>query len=41
MPSPHETAGLSRYLAHDGVPEATDGDPNIIYIATLVCVELC
>jgi hypothetical protein len=23
---PHGTAGLSRYLAHDDVPEATDGD---------------
>jgi hypothetical protein len=26
MPSPHGTAGSSRYLAHDDVPEATDGD---------------
>jgi hypothetical protein len=26
MPSPHETVGSSRYLAHDDVPEATDGD---------------
>jgi hypothetical protein len=26
MPSPHETTGLSRYLAHDDVPEATDDD---------------
>jgi hypothetical protein len=23
---PHRTVGLSRYLAHDDVPEATDGD---------------
>jgi hypothetical protein len=26
VPSPHETAGSSRYLAHDDVPEATDDD---------------
>jgi hypothetical protein len=26
MPSPHGTAGLSRYLAHDDVPEATNGN---------------
>jgi hypothetical protein len=26
MPSPHGTAGSSRYLAHDDVPEATNGD---------------
>jgi hypothetical protein len=26
MPSPHETAGSSRYLAHDDVPEATNSD---------------
>jgi hypothetical protein len=26
VPSPHETVGSSRYLAHDDVPEATDGD---------------
>jgi hypothetical protein len=26
MPSPHETVGSSRYLAHDDVPEATNGD---------------
>jgi hypothetical protein len=26
VPSSHETAGLSRYLAHDDVPEATDDD---------------
>jgi hypothetical protein len=25
MPSPHETTGSSRYLAHDDVPAATDG----------------
>ncbi len=26
MPSPHRTVGLSRYLAHDDVPEATNSD---------------
>jgi hypothetical protein len=26
MPSLHGTAGLSHYLAHDDVPEATDSD---------------
>jgi hypothetical protein len=26
MPSPHGTAGLSHYLAHDDIPEATDDD---------------
>jgi hypothetical protein len=26
MPSPHETGGSIRYLAHDDVPMATDGD---------------
>jgi hypothetical protein len=26
MPSPHGTAGSSHYLAHDEIPEATDGD---------------
>jgi hypothetical protein len=26
MPSPHGTAGSIRYLAHDDVPMATDGD---------------
>jgi hypothetical protein len=26
VPSPHGTVGLSRYLAHDDVPTATDGD---------------
>jgi hypothetical protein len=26
VPSPHQTMGLSRYLAHDDVPEATNGD---------------
>jgi hypothetical protein len=26
MPSPHGTAGLSCYLAHDNVPKATNGD---------------
>jgi hypothetical protein len=26
VPSPHETAGSSHYLAHDDISEATDGD---------------
>jgi hypothetical protein len=26
VPSPHGTVGSSRYLAHDGIPEATDGN---------------
>jgi hypothetical protein len=26
VPSPHGTTGSSRYLAHDDVPEATNGD---------------
>jgi hypothetical protein len=26
MPSPHETGGLIRYLAHDDVPMATDNN---------------
>jgi hypothetical protein len=26
MPSPHGTVGSSRYLAHNDVPETTDGD---------------
>jgi hypothetical protein len=26
MPSPHETMGSSRYLAHDDAPDAMDGD---------------
>jgi hypothetical protein len=26
VPSPHGTVGSSRYLAHDDVPETTDGD---------------
>jgi hypothetical protein len=26
MPLPHGTTGSSRYLAHDDVPAATDGD---------------
>jgi hypothetical protein len=26
MPSPHEAEGSIRYLAHDDVPMATDGD---------------
>jgi hypothetical protein len=33
VPSLHRTTGLSRYLAHDDVPEATDGD-NISIHAT-------
>jgi hypothetical protein len=32
VPSPHGIAGLSRYLAHDDVPETTDG--NDISICT-------
>jgi hypothetical protein len=32
MPSPHETVGSSRYLAHDDVLEAIDGDD--IFICT-------
>jgi hypothetical protein len=31
MPSPHGTTGLSHYLAHDDVPEATDGDDISIH----------
>jgi hypothetical protein len=31
VPSPHGTTGSSRYLAHDDVPEATDGDDISIY----------
>jgi hypothetical protein len=31
VPSPHRTAGSSRYLAHDDVPEATDGDDISIH----------
>jgi hypothetical protein len=31
VPSPHGTAGLSRYLAHNDVPAATDGDNISIY----------
>jgi hypothetical protein len=30
-PSPHETVGLSRYLTHDDIPEATDGNNISIY----------
>jgi hypothetical protein len=26
MPSPHETTGSSRYLAHDNIPKSMDGD---------------
>jgi hypothetical protein len=29
MPSLHEIMGSSCYLAHDDVPEATDGDISI------------
>jgi hypothetical protein len=31
VPSPHETAGSSRYLAHNDVPKDTDGDDISIY----------
>jgi hypothetical protein len=31
VPSPHGTKGSSRYLAHDDVPEATNGDDISIY----------
>jgi hypothetical protein len=31
MPSPHGTTGLSHYLAHDDVPEATDSDDISIH----------
>jgi hypothetical protein len=31
VPSPHETAGLSRYLAQAGVPMAMDGDDISIH----------
>jgi hypothetical protein len=31
MPSPYGTVGLSRYLAHDDVLEATDGDDISIF----------
>jgi hypothetical protein len=34
VPSLHETTGSSRYLAHDDVPEATDGD-NISICTTM------
>jgi hypothetical protein len=30
MPSPHEITGSSRYLTHNDVPEATDGDDTSI-----------
>jgi hypothetical protein len=33
MPSPHENMGSIRYLAHDDVPMATDGD-NISFRST-------
>jgi hypothetical protein len=32
MPSPHRIVGLSHYLAHDDVPEATNGDDISIRI---------
>jgi hypothetical protein len=32
VPSPHGTTGSSRYLAHDDVPVATDGDDISIHI---------
>jgi hypothetical protein len=32
MPSPHETGGLIRYLAHDDVPIAMDIDDISILI---------
>jgi hypothetical protein len=31
VPSPHETTRLSHYLAHDDIPEATDGDGIAIH----------
>jgi hypothetical protein len=31
VPSPHGIAGSRRYLAHDDVPEATDGDDISIH----------
>jgi hypothetical protein len=31
VPSPHETVGAIRYLAHDDVPMAMDGDNISIY----------
>jgi hypothetical protein len=31
IPLPHETMGLSRYLAHDDVPEATDDNDISIH----------
>jgi hypothetical protein len=31
VPSPHETGGSIRYLAHDDVPMATDGDDIFIH----------
>jgi hypothetical protein len=37
MPSPHETAGSSRYLAQGDVPMTTDG--NIISICTTMEME--
>jgi hypothetical protein len=37
VPSPHGTAGSSRYLAHNDVPETTDGDD--ISIRTIEVME--
>jgi hypothetical protein len=31
VPSPHRTVGSSRYLAHDDIPVATDGDDISIH----------
>jgi hypothetical protein len=31
LPSQHETTGFSRYLAHDDIPRATDGDDISIH----------
>jgi hypothetical protein len=33
MPSLHRTVGSSHYLAHDSIPEATDGDNISIHTA--------
>jgi hypothetical protein len=39
MPSPHKTARSSRYLAHNGIPEATNSDD--ISICTTEEMEKC
>jgi hypothetical protein len=31
VPSPHRTTGSRRYLAHNAIPEATDGDDISIH----------